>query len=159
MQPFWITCLYCRRNVPVMLFPGQVRFTIDLRAMDDAGREAILYELSNKMYNICDKRSVSCVIERKHDAIAVNCDPELSSQLNSAALSAFKKMAGDVEVNVPKLMSGAGHDAMAMAHLTKMKLVFVRCRGGVRHSPAELVLDDDVWAAGLAVLAFLENHL
>lgn len=40
-------------------------FTIDLRAMDDAGREAVLYELSARMYNICDRRSVSCVIERK----------------------------------------------------------------------------------------------
>lgn len=27
------------------------------------------------------------------------------------------------------------------------------------HSPAEHVLDDDIWAAGLAVLEFLENHL
>ena len=43
----------------------QVTFTIDLRAMDDVGREAVLYELSNRMYSICDKRSVSCVIERK----------------------------------------------------------------------------------------------
>jgi allantoate deiminase len=38
-------------------------------------------------------------------------------------------------------------------------MLFVRCRGGISHSPAEHVLDDDVWAAGLAVLAFLETHL
>ncbi|XP_048503756.1 allantoate deiminase 2 isoform X2 [Beta vulgaris subsp. vulgaris] len=137
----------------------KVTFTIDLRAMDDAGREAVLYELSARMYNICDRRSVSCVIERKHDANAVKCDSELSSQLQSAALTAFRKMAGNVEVDVPKLMSGAGHDAMAMSRLTKMGMLFVRCRGGISHSPAEHVLDDDVWAAGLAVLAFLENHV
>ncbi|XP_021730782.1 allantoate deiminase 2-like isoform X2 [Chenopodium quinoa] len=137
----------------------KVTFTVDLRAMDDAGREAVLYELSARMYNICDKRSVSCVIERKHDANAVKCDNELSLQLQSAALTAFRKMAGNVDVDVPKLMSGAGHDAMAMAHLTKMGMLFVRCRGGISHSPAEHVLDDDVWAAGLAVLAFLENHV
>ncbi|KMT06151.1 hypothetical protein BVRB_7g163200 [Beta vulgaris subsp. vulgaris] len=141
------------------VIPGQVTFTIDLRAMDDAGREAVLYELSARMYNICDRRSVSCVIERKHDANAVKCDSELSSQLQSAALTAFRKMAGNVEVDVPKLMSGAGHDAMAMSRLTKMGMLFVRCRGGISHSPAEHVLDDDVWAAGLAVLAFLENHV
>uniref|UniRef100_A0A803NA16 Uncharacterized protein n=1 Tax=Chenopodium quinoa TaxID=63459 RepID=A0A803NA16_CHEQI len=136
-----------------------VTFTVDLRAMDDAGREAVLYELSARMYNICDKRSVSCVIERKHDANAVKCNSELSLQLQSAALTAFRKMAGNVDVDVPKLMSGAGHDAMAMAHLTKMGMLFVRCRGGISHSPAEHVLDDDVWAAGLAILAFLENHV
>lgn len=141
------------------VIPGQVTFTTDLRAIDDAGREAVLYELSNRMYSICDKRSVSCVIERKHDAKAVNCDTELSMQLKSAALLAFKKMAGNVEVEVPKLMSGAGHDAMAMAHLTKIGMLFVRCRAGISHSPAEHVLDDDVWAAGLAVLAFLENQI
>ncbi|XP_021737200.1 allantoate deiminase 2-like isoform X1 [Chenopodium quinoa] len=141
------------------VIPGQVTFTVDLRAMDDAGREAVLYELSARMYNICDKRSVSCVIERKHDANAVKCNSELSLQLQSAALTAFRKMAGNVDVDVPKLMSGAGHDAMAMAHLTKMGMLFVRCRGGISHSPAEHVLDDDVWAAGLAILAFLENHV
>lgn len=41
----------------------------------------------------------------------------------------------------------------------QMGMLFVRCRGGISHSPAEHVLDDDVWAAGLAVLAFLENHV
>ncbi|KAL2900681.1 Allantoate deiminase 2 [Bienertia sinuspersici] len=140
----------------ISLWPSasNVTFTIDLRAMDDLGREAVLYELSARMYTICDKRSVSCVIERKHDANAVKCDSELSSQLQLAALSAFRKVAGNVDVDVPILMSGAGHDAMAMAHLTKMGMLFVRCRGGVSHSPAEHVLDDDVWAAGLAALAF-----
>lgn len=38
-------------------------------------------------------------------------------------------------------------------------MIFVRCRGGVSHSPEEHVLDDDVWAAGLSVLAFLETHM
>lgn len=43
----------------------QVTFTVDIRAMDDLGREAIIYEYSNRMYQICDKRSVLCVIDRK----------------------------------------------------------------------------------------------
>lgn len=38
-------------------------------------------------------------------------------------------------------------------------MLFVRCRGGVSHSPAEHVSEDDVWAAGMAVLAFLESHV
>ncbi|XVF46068.1 hypothetical protein PTKIN_Ptkin02bG0258200 [Pterospermum kingtungense] len=47
------------------VIPGKVTFTVDLRAIDDVGREAVLYELSNRMYQICDRRSVSCIIERK----------------------------------------------------------------------------------------------
>ncbi|GMN28291.1 hypothetical protein TIFTF001_046220 [Ficus carica] len=71
------------------------------------------------MYQICDRRSVSCTIDRKHDANAVICDSELSSQLKSAAFAAMKRMKGEIQSELPVLMSGAGHDAMAISHLTK----------------------------------------
>ncbi|XP_056159926.1 allantoate deiminase 2 isoform X3 [Syzygium oleosum] len=142
------------------VIPGQVIFTVDVRAIDDMGREAVIYELSNRMYQICDRRSVSCIIERKHDAGAVMCDDELRRQLQFAAHSALHRMSDNQFLDeVPVLMSGAGHDAMAISHLTKVGMIFVRCRGGVSHSPEEHVLDDDVWAAGLSVLAFLETHM
>ena len=48
------------------------------------------------------------------------CDTGLSSQLKSATYSTMKRMAGEVLDDVPVLMSGAGHDAMAMSHLTKV---------------------------------------
>ena len=38
-------------------------------------------------------------------------------------------------------------------------MLFVRCRGGFSHSPAEHVLNDDVWAAGMALLEFLESYV
>lgn len=38
-------------------------------------------------------------------------------------------------------------------------MLFVRCRGGVSHSPEENVSDDDVWTSGLAVLSFIETQL
>ncbi|KAF5935997.1 hypothetical protein HYC85_027126, partial [Camellia sinensis] len=123
---------------------SNVTFTVDMRTIDDMGREAVIFELSNQMHQICDHRSVSCNIERK---------------LKSAAYSGMKRMAGEDVDDVPVLMSGAGHDAMAMAHLTKVGMLFVRCRGGISHSPAEYVSDDDVWAAGLAILAFLETQM
>lgn len=141
------------------VIPGEVTFTVDIRAMDDKGREAVIYELSKKMYQICDRRSVSCNIERKHDANGVTCDTGLSSQLKAAAYASLKRMAGEDIDDVPILMSGAGHDAMAMSHLTKVGMLFVRCRGGISHSPEEHVLNSDVWAAGLALLAFLETQM
>ncbi|WMV15277.1 hypothetical protein MTR67_008662 [Solanum verrucosum] len=127
--------------------------------MDDSGREAIIYEFSNRLYHMCDRRSVFCNVERKHDANAVVCDPGLSTQLKSASYTALKRITGEDPGDVPVLMSGAGHDAMAISHLTKVGMLFVRCRGGISHSPAEHVLDDDVWAAGMAVLAFFETLL
>lgn len=48
------------------------------------------------------------------------CDSEMTSQLKTSAYSAVKRMTGETLDEVPVLMSGAGHDAMAMSHLTKV---------------------------------------
>ena len=48
----------------------------------------------------------------QHDANAVVCDSELSSQPKSVAYSALRKMTGDIQDETPTLMSGVGHDAI-----------------------------------------------
>ncbi|ONI11618.1 hypothetical protein PRUPE_4G116700 [Prunus persica] len=104
--------------------------------------------------------SASNVIPGQHDADAVICDSELSSKLKSATYIGLKRMTGAaIQDEIPVVMSGAGHDAMALSHLTKVGMLFVRCRGGISHSPEEHVLDDDVWASGLAILAFIETQM
>ncbi len=51
-----------------------------------------------------------------------------------------------------ELLSKAGHDAMAVATLTRYAMLFVRCgNGGVSHHPDESVTDADV---ALAIDAF-----
>jgi allantoate deiminase len=56
----------------------------------------------------------------QHSAEATHCDQELTSQLKRAADSATRKLSSHVIGDLPVLMSGAGHDAMAMAKLTKV---------------------------------------
>jgi acetylornithine deacetylase/succinyl-diaminopimelate desuccinylase-like protein len=97
----------------------------------------------------------------QHAAAATPCDAELTSRLERATRSTISSMAAGVRRaggETPVLMSGAGHDAMAMARLTKVGMLFVRCRGGVSHSPEESVMDDDVWAAGLALVNFIDQN-
>lgn len=57
------------------------------------------------------------------------------------------------------MLSGAGHDAMAIADITKFGMVFVRCAGGVSHNPAEFVHPRDVAAAAAAFATFMEMDL
>lgn len=59
----------------------------------------------------------------QHSAAATHCDPELTSQLKRAARSTVSAMPGRTVAagETPVLMSGAGHDAMAMARLTKVR--------------------------------------
>ncbi|XP_040381158.1 probable allantoate deiminase isoform X1 [Oryza brachyantha] len=146
------------------VIPGQVNFTVDIRAMDDKVRETIVASFSRLVLQRCDDRLVDCAVEQKHAAAATPCDAELTSQLERAARSALSSMKAappgrHTGGETPVLMSGAGHDAMAMARLTKVGMLFVRCRGGVSHSPEESVLDDDVWAAGLALVNFIGQNV
>jgi allantoate deiminase len=63
------------------------------------------------------------VVWHQHSAAATHCDPELTSQLKRAARSTVSTMPGRTAAaagETPVLMSGAGHDAMAMARLTKV---------------------------------------
>jgi hypothetical protein len=60
---------------------------------------------------------------------------------------------------VPVLLSGAGHDAMAMAELTRTSMVFVRCKDGISHNPLEHTTHDDVAAAAAAFATFLERDV
>ena len=49
------------------------------------------------------------------------------------------------------LYSRAGHDAMVMADITDIGMLFIRCEDGISHAPAEAVT---VWDVALAVEAF-----
>ncbi len=54
------------------------------------------------------------------------------------------------------LPSGAGHDAAVLAELTDIAMLFVRCRGGISHNPAESVTQEDVAVAIKVVESFLQ---
>jgi allantoate deiminase len=58
---------------------------------------------------------------------------------------------------VRKLVSGAGHDAMAFAGVIPTAMLFLRCKDGISHNPAESVLPADADLARDALLAFLDN--
>ncbi|NKB42572.1 MAG: M20/M25/M40 family metallo-hydrolase, partial [Ilumatobacter sp.] len=51
---------------------------------------------------------------------------------------------------VIRMPSGAGHDAVAMASVVPVAMLFVRCREGISHRPDEYAHPDDVAAAAEA---------
>ena len=80
--------------------------------------------------------------------------------LGAAGSPGSRSDAQEDSPEVPRLVSGAGHDALAMADAGPMGMLFVRCRnGGISHSPAELVDAEDVAAAAAALLTYLHAEL
>ena len=89
----------------------------------------------------------------QHDAGAMACSPSLRRSLETVVAEVNAAHAPGAPV--PVLVSGAGHDGLAMADLCPVSMLFVRCRGGISHSPLEYVAPDDVGAAVDALLRFL----
>jgi allantoate deiminase len=56
-----------------------------------------------------------------------------------------------------RLPSGAGHDAMAIAAITEIGMLFIRCTKGISHNPAEAVLAEDVEAGTRVLYSFICN--
>jgi acetylornithine deacetylase/succinyl-diaminopimelate desuccinylase-like protein len=56
------------------------------------------------------------------------------------------------------LPSGAGHDAMAIAAVTDVAMLFTRCgNGGISHNPLETMTADDADMAAQVLLDFLRH--
>lgn len=56
-----------------------------------------------------------------------------------------------------RLPSGAGHDAMAIAAIAEIGMLFIRCTAGISHNPLEAVLAEDVEAGTRVLYNFIRN--
>jgi allantoate deiminase len=140
-----ITALPGASNV----IPGEVRLSLDVRHAKDSVRNRAVIALNRRARRIAEKRKIKVSIQVVHECPAVACDRRLSRLLSEAAANHQK--------SVPSLPSGAGHDAAAMAAITPVAMLFVRCKRGISHHPDESVKLDDVRTAISVLADFIER--
>jgi len=131
------------------VIPGEVRFTIDVRSGVAARRDAVAEAILARIAEIAKARDLEIAIERIHDLPASPCDPALMDLMDAALAAAGQP--------VRRLVSGAGHDAMNMAALCPTTMLFIRCKGGISHNPAEHVDPADAEIALKVMLGFIER--
>jgi allantoate deiminase len=125
------------------VIPGEVRLSLDIRHSEDGMRERACADLAKRATAIGKARGVKVSNQLRHQAQSVACDARLSGLLSQSVRRHQRK-----SISLP---SGAGHDAAAMAAITPVAMLFVRCRGGVSHHPDESVSPADVRVA-LAIM-------
>jgi allantoate deiminase len=131
------------------VIPGQVSFTIDIRAPSDAHRKLAVTAIVRTIETIARRRKLALQVDVTHENRTVPCAPWLKRQVAHAiAAEGF---------GVFELPSGAGHDGMAMIDIADVAMVFVRCRGGISHHPDEHVEVADVDAGARVLLRLVEN--
>ncbi|MFL5335731.1 MAG: allantoate amidohydrolase [Geminicoccaceae bacterium] len=129
--------------------PGKVTFTLDIRAPADADRLKAIEDLVAAFAILAARRHVRVKVEKFYDEPAVACDPGLLALLEAAV-----QRAGITPYRLP---SGAGHDGLAIAALCPIAMLFVRCKGGISHNPAESITTRDADVATHILLDFLRH--
>jgi allantoate deiminase/N-carbamoyl-L-amino-acid hydrolase len=115
----------------INVIPGRCEFSIDIRSGSDAVRDAAAADVSAVMAQIAARRRVELQQRRVLLAAGVPC----TSALQEAWAASIERVTGQPALRLP---SGAGHDAMMMASLTDIGMLFVRCgNGGISHHPDE----------------------
>jgi allantoate deiminase len=131
------------------VIPGQVSFTIDIRAPTDAHRKRAVSDIVREVEAIAKHRRLSLQLDVTHENRTVPCAPWLKQQVAEAI--------GGEGLDVFELPSGAGHDGMAMIDIADIAMLFVRCRGGISHHPDEHVELADADAGARVLLRLIEN--
>ncbi|RZA17276.1 MAG: 2-oxo-4-hydroxy-4-carboxy-5-ureidoimidazoline decarboxylase [Lysobacteraceae bacterium] len=131
-------------NGSTNVVPGRCRFTLDLRAPNDAQRDALVAEVLAELHAICERRGVHASAEETMRAAAAPSAPEWQQRWERAVEATGAPLY--------RLPSGAGHDAMKLHEVMPQAMLFVRgLNGGISHNPLESTTSDDMQ---LAVDAF-----
>jgi N-carbamoyl-L-amino-acid hydrolase len=133
----------------VNVIPGRCEFSIDIRSGSDALRDAAAADVSAAMQEIAARRRVKVEQRRVLQAASVPC----AAALQDAWAASIERITGRPALRLP---SGAGHDAMMMASLTDIGMLFVRCgNGGISHHPDETLSAADADVAARVFEDFL----
>ena len=131
----------------VNVVPGRCQFSLDLRAPDDAQRDALVRDVLQQLGAICARRGVRHSVTQTMGASAAPSAAAWQKRWENAVQA--------LGLPVHRMPSGAGHDAMKLHTLVPQAMLFVRGQNaGISHNPLESTTSDDMQ---LAVEAF--DHL
>ena len=128
----------------INVIAGSAELSLDVRSLDINLVSQFVQSFSTTMDAQLAAMGLGFEMVQIHDADAALCAPMLQA--------AFANEISDLGLEPHHLSSGAGHDAMVMADLCDIGMLFVRCAGGVSHHPSESVTVADVaWALTVLV--------
>jgi N-carbamoyl-L-amino-acid hydrolase len=117
-------------------------FSIDLRHPDNS----IVDEMDRKIRQFVEAERGPCAVEIRQIAHAPSLTfPTEIRSLIAAAASSEK-------IPSMEIYSAAGHDARQLHYMCPTGMIFIHCRGGISHNPAEWAEPQHI-VAGAKVLA------
>src|SRR5207253_2410256 len=113
------------------VIPGRARLALEFRSLEAAQLDA----LETELLALARSQGVEVEVEP-----VGRWDP---TPLDADVQAAIRRAAEALGLSTRELPSGAGHDAQALAAVTRSGMVFVPSQGGVSHSPREYTAWED----------------
>ncbi len=113
----------------VNVIPGKVTLYADIRDIFADKREILITKKRNLIKDIEKTYSVSVDTKELMRIPPVLINVEIQGKLEEAF--------SDLNLDILKLSSGAGHDAMILGENIPVAMLFVRSKDGISHSPME----------------------
>ena len=124
--------------------PRQVSLSFDVRDTDQACRDRIVMQLKSTARDLARTRQLEVQIEE------INADPPQAA--GSALMVAIESASAELGLSHRRMVSRAYHDALFMARVAPMGMIFLPSRDGISHRPDEFTASADI-ANGVQVLA------
>lgn len=118
------------------VIPGAVKLGVDIRSISKVARNSVVTLVKEFIDITAEKRGLSYTIETIAQDHPVEMHPAMIREIEEAVKS--------VGVEYMTMPSGAGHDAMHWAEAIPTGMIFIPCRDGISHNPAEFAEMDDI---------------
>lgn len=128
------------------VIPGSVEFTLDVRDADEEVRRHFCARIASELQSQMSKRGLALRIEILLESPPVACSASLTAALESLVFLRQDRC--------PRLISGAGHDAVALSEVADVAMLFIRCRDGLSHHPDEYATPEDIALAAQILAEF-----
>ena len=131
------------------VIPGEVELGVDIRGIDRTSLDRIELEMKDAAKRICFRRNIEYLEEKLSEFPPVNMSGDVQMGLERAAQR--------LGISSRRMMSGAGHDAMAFPALCETGMVFIPCQKGISHNRAEFASLSSICDGARVIYEYLKG--
>jgi N-carbamoyl-L-amino-acid hydrolase len=124
--------------------PSRARLEVDVRDIDGARRDRVLFDIARACEEIAARRGVAVRTE------PINADPP--AQCAARIVGAIEAACDARGLRHRQMISRAYHDSLFMSRLAPTGMIFIPCRDGISHRPEEYASPEAI-AHGTEILA------
>ena len=132
------------------IISSNVRCSLDIRSARNETMDEATAELEQGFNDLLQRRSIKGQWELSQRNPSVACDETLRGHLIQAVEDSGVK-------GLDTIASGAGHDAVCIAGVAPVAMLFVQCKNGINHHPEEYVSPETIESAIQVVDRFWEH--